>query len=159
MKIFLDTSAVNWLTEESKEATTLLELHRYERIQLAGLEVAYEVRKTPDQAKKTRLEEILEQIYPLAPTHFGRMGVARADLTIAHGDDAKIMWEQLKDLGSKLNRWDPTHLLNAHYEECDYFLHRDKGLRSKVDEIEAIIAPKLVHTDDVESILSQFPAN
>ena len=159
MRIFIDTSAVTWLAEESagdsSPADELLGLHRSKTVTLvAGAEVAVEARRTRDPAMKARLEAILEELFPLVPTRLGRSGIARAGLTIIQ-PGAEKMWGELVSLGKRINNADPTHLLNAHFEKCDYFLHRDGGLRARADDIERIIGTQLVHTDDVQDILSK----
>ena len=134
MKIFLDTSAVNWLTEESNHATALLGLHRSEQVKLvAGAEVALEARRTHNPVKRAKLEAILEELFTLLPTRLPRSGTASLGLAIAQPGAKEMweelvgqMWEELVGLGKKINNLDPTHLLNAHFEKCDYFLHRDR---------------------------------
>lgn len=79
MKVLLDTSAINWLTDNPGPAREFFACRDRREIEvLVTPEAAKEVRDTPDPTRRAALEGTLSRFFPLTPTRVPRLGAFRA---------------------------------------------------------------------------------
>jgi hypothetical protein len=71
MKVLLDTSAINWLTDNPEPAQEFFACRDRGVIEvLVTPEAAKEVRDTKDPVRRAALEATLSRFFPLTPTRF-----------------------------------------------------------------------------------------
>ena len=81
MKVLLDTSFINWLTDDplcAQEFFAARDRGVFET--MVPPEVAKEVRDTKDESRRSALEATLRSFFPLTPTRVPRSGSARSGL-------------------------------------------------------------------------------
>lgn len=75
MRVLLDTTALNWLTDNAGSAEEFLQARRTGRIEvLVTPEAAKEIRDTKDPVRLAALKAMLTNFFPLTPTRVPRLG-------------------------------------------------------------------------------------
>lgn len=147
-KAFFDTNVIDWLLEPENFRVIQTATTSGQLIALAGPEVAHEVRRTPDSAKRAALEEVLAVVFPLVPTRLPRSGMARSGLAIASGPATEALHRTLASIPG-VDRLDPVHLLNARAEKCDLFVTHDKRLLNHRGQLEPLLGCLLITPEDL----------
>ena len=123
MRVCLDTSALNWMADNSGTLEQLLmAMDRGSVSVLVHPETADEIRRTPDPDRRSKLESVLSHFVPLGPTRVPRLGTMRlglARLPTAQ-DEARLEVVNFLRDGS-----DRTLVTNAAGDRCDAFVTHD----------------------------------
>jgi predicted nucleic acid-binding protein len=129
MKVLLDTSAINWLTDNPDAATTFFAARAAGRFQaIVTPEVADEIRRTKDAARLDALEE--------TPTRVPRLGVRLGLARVSLAEDRA----RLAALDVLRDGQDANLAANAGGYGCDVFLTGDREMsRQKRAEVEAAL--------------------
>jgi predicted nucleic acid-binding protein len=129
MRVLLDTTALNWLTDNPGSAEEFLQARRAGRIEvLVTPEAANEIRDTKDPLRRAALEAMLTNFFPLTPTRVPRFGAFRSGLgRVAQPADMS----RLDALQFLHDGQDRNLATNAGGYRCDVFLTRDQEMSSK----------------------------
>jgi len=138
MKVLLDTSALNWLTDHREEAYHFFEARdRGEIDVLVPLEVATEVRKTNDPERRAALERVLSRFLPITPTRVPRLGAFRLAMGRWPSENDLARLKALKLLRDGQDR---DIAANAGGYRCDVFMTCDTEMsRTKRPQLETIL--------------------
>ena len=135
MRVLLDTSAINWLTDAPDGATRFFcARDRGLFTALVTPEAAKEVRDTRDPGRRAALQATLSRFFPLTPTQVPRAGAVRSGLgRVSLPDDT----ERLAALSFLDDGQDRNLAANAGGYRCDVFLTRDHEMsRDKRTQVE-----------------------
>jgi hypothetical protein len=147
MRVLLDTTALNWLTDNAESAKEFLRARGVGRIEvLVTPEAAKEIRDTRDPVRLAALDTMLTNFFPLTPTRVPRLGAFRLGLgRVAQPADTSRL-EALQFLHDGQDRNLAT---NAGGYQCDVFLTRDYEMSSKKrTRVEACLAGTRVLTPE-----------
>ncbi len=123
MKVLLDTSAINWLTDNeglAQEFFAARDSGVFEAI--VTPEAAKEVRDTRNPARRVTLEGTLSRFFPLKPTRVPRSGAVRSGLGRAASPEDT---DRLAAVGFLGEGQDRNLATNAGGYRCDAFLTGD----------------------------------
>jgi hypothetical protein len=138
MKVLLDTSALNWLSDHAEAASAFLEARDRGAIEaLVPPEAATEVRNTRDPERRAQLERTLTKFFPLTPTRVPRLGAFRLGMArLATACDVA----RLDALTILKDGQDRNIAANAGGYRCDVFQTCDREMSvTKRSHLEVIL--------------------
>ena len=145
-RVFVETSALNWLADHGADANAFFDLRVAGRFAaFVTVEVAIEIRNTKQKARLQQLEEMLARFFPIWATRIPRLGYsAILGLMILATDEAI---DKEKALSFLKDHPDRTHLVNAALWRASVFLTRDAELwRDRADDIREVLGPMTIRT-------------
>jgi hypothetical protein len=147
-RVFVETSALNWLADHDADASGFFDLRVAARFAaFVTVEVAIEIRNTKEKARLQQLEEMLARFFPIWATRIPRLGYsAISGLMILATDEAV---DKEKALSFLKDHPDRTHLVNAALWRASVFLTRDAELwRDRADDIRQVLGPMVIRTPE-----------
>lgn len=156
MKAFFDTMVIDWLLKSENLRAIQAAVTSKRLNAVAGPEVAFEVRRTPNTAKRELLDAVLPIVFPLIPTQLPRAGQARSGLAMAAGPAVEKLHARLAAMPG-VNRLDSVHLLNAWAQKSDVFVTNDGDLLKHRAQLEPLLGFELIAPHELLPRLVEDP--
>jgi hypothetical protein len=129
LRILLDTSALNWLTDHPEEAIEFFAARTAGFIEaLVTPEAANEIRRTKDPDRLAALKAVLARFFPLTPTRLPRLGAFRLGMARHATESDVALFDSLNFLRDGQDRNLAT---NAAGYRCDLFVTCDREMSSQ----------------------------